>query len=198
MENLVNKLSDKTLEQFTAELSDPENIRGAGPAAAYSAAMGISLAMKACGHEEGLDKVRETLDVIRGYCMKMAVEDTNALRGLFKVMNNADPNPDHLEAALRIACQPPTEVMYAAGRSIELYKEIAEKCSKEALVSVTAGTEMCRGAMLAAEQIILENAASMLDDVFAMTLRIEGKKVMEQYFPLADSALKTAAERLEN
>jgi len=194
MEKLNDKLADKTLELFSKELSEGVEVPGPGAAAAYTAALGISLGMRACAPAP--DKTREALEAMRGYCMRQAVEDGKMLRPLLKLMSEPESERDgeHFEAALRLACQPQTEVMYTAARAIEMFAALAADCPAGALVNLTAGTELCRGAMLSAEQVILENAAHITDDVFAMTLRIEGEKVNAQFLPVADKTIAAAAE----
>ena len=97
MEKLTDKLADKTLELFSKQLSEGVEVPGPGAAAAYTAALGISLGMRACAPAP--DKTREALEAMRGYCMRQAVEDGKMLRPLLKLMS--EPESERTASTLR-------------------------------------------------------------------------------------------------
>lgn len=204
------KLCDKTLSEFSEALSSSAPTPGGGGAAAYTAALGLSCGEMVCNLTLGKEKyadvhaeletMKKDLEAMRTYLIKMVDEDAKAYKPLQKVLSGDKSEPgyiDHLEAALRVACEIPTEVMYTSARAIELYAVLAEKGAKSVISDVGAGVELCKAAMLASQQCILTNAVHMADDVFGMTLKLECEKVQAQFLPVAEKALATVAERIK-
>lgn len=195
----VKRLGEHTLAEFSEKLASASPTPGGGAAAAYTAALGLSCALMACNLTPGSEEMIKDLEAMRAYLVRQVDEDALSYQPLKKYLAMPEDEPgraDHLQAALRVACQIPTEVMYTAGRALELIAPLAESCAATALPDLGAGIELCRAAILTAQQSIFAKSASIKDEVFALTLRIECQKLREQYPPMADAALQRIAERI--
>ena len=112
----MDKSADVTLAEFTKSLAGEEP-RG-GAAAALAGALAAALAARAVAGEEAAAK----LERIRAYMLHLADEDAKALKPLEKYLALPEDDPGrgaHLDAALRVACYIPTEVMYTAADAAE-------------------------------------------------------------------------------
>ena len=188
----MDKSADVTLAEFTKSLAGEEP-RG-GAAAALAGALAAALAARAVAGEEAAAK----LERIRAYMLHLADEDAKALKPLEKYLALPEDDPGrgaHLDAALRVACYIPTEVMYTAADAAETLAAGVESCPKGALADAAVALELCRAAMRASRLGIVAHAAHMADEVFGMTLRRECELVSEKYEPIIDAALAAIEER---
>lgn len=205
----MEKYADKTLTEFTAAIKTPE-MPGGGAAAAMAGALGAALGCmvsnltvgkeKYAGVEAEVSSLLRDLGATSDYLLRQVDEDARAFQPLAKylAMPKGDPKrEENMEAALRVACQVPTEVMYTSARAAEMLAVLAEKGFTGAVSDVGVGLELCRAAMRAARWNILVNARGMKDEVFSMTLRRECELVMQQYDPIIDGALAKVEERLK-
>lgn len=205
----MEKVATTTTGDFVKALASKEATPGGGGAAAVAGALGAALGSmvvnltqgkkKYAEHEEFLAETLKHLGLISDYMLRLADEDAQAFAPLQKHMSEPKDTPEHehhLEAALRVACHIPTEVMYTAAQTIELLAELAEKGSKLAISDVGAGIELCRAAMRISRLNILINATAMTDEVFSMTLKRESELVFEKYDPIIKKALDTVDTRI--
>ncbi len=205
----MEKLATTATGDFIKALASKEATPGGGGAAAAAGALGaalgcmvgnLSLGKKSCAeHEAEIADALKHLELISNYMLNLADEDAKAFAPLQKYMAAPKDDPErthHLEAALRVACHIPTEVLYTAAQAIELLAMLAEKGSKSAISDVGIGIELCRAAMRASRLNILINAAAMTDEVFSMTLKRESELVFEKYDPIIDKALATVDSRI--
>lgn len=204
----MDKFANSTLDGFTAALASSEAVPGGGGAAALCGALAASLGAMVCALSEGkkscaehapfLAEAAAKLERIRVYMLRLIDEDGKAFQPLKKYLSLPRTDPErqkHMEAALRVACYIPTEVLYTAADAAETLCALAERGVRGAISDAGAGLIMCRAAMRASELNILINAAGMADEVFAMTLRRECELVFETYDPLIDAALEKVKSR---
>ena len=199
----------KTLEEFSDLLSSDSPTPGGGGAAAYVCSMGAALGCMVCNlsagkkscaeFEDDIKTMHAALDAIRKHCMKMVDEDARAFEPLQKCWATPKDDPKrgaNLDAALRIACQVPTDVMYAAGNALTVLRELSGKAAGSAISDVGVAVELCRAALLAEQHTIEINVSLIPDEVFGMTLRRENELVREQFLPVAQAALETVQKRI--
>ena len=103
---------------------------------------------------------------------------------------------EHMDAALRVACYVPTDVLYTCEDVAGLLASLAEKGLRGAISDIGVGLELCRAAMRASRINILINAAAMPDEVFGMTLRRECEIVLGRCEPVIDAALERVEARI--
>ena len=188
----MDKSADLTLAEFTKSLAGEEP-RG-GAAAALAGALAAALAARAVAGEEAA----AMLERIRAYMLHLVDEDAKALKPLEKYLALPEDDPGrgaHLDAALRVACYIPTEVMYTAADAAETLAAGVESCPALALADAAVALELCRAAKRASRVNKVSHAAHMADEVFGMTLRRECELVREKYDPIIDAALAAIEER---
>lgn len=189
-------------EKVAAATPSPSGASAAACCAALASALGAMEAKLTLGPdtESGDAAVREALtelEATRGYLLRQADEDPKALAPLLKYRESGEEKrSENYQAALRVACFVPSEVMYTAGRVIENLAILAEKGVKIAVADVGVGIELALAAIRCSRLTTLAYAAEITDEVFAMTLRRECELVIEQYGGIAEKALKLTEERL--
>ena len=206
----MEKFADMTLSRFAEVLASDAPTPGGGGACAYTAAMGaalgamvcaLSLGKKSCADaQEELSAAREKLETSRRYLTALVDEDAKAFAPLQKcwALPKDDPKRgENLEAALRVACYIPTEVMYACGENLTLLSRLAEIGVRSAVSDIGVAAELTRAALLGSQHSIEINAALMPDEVFGMTLLRENELVRQQYLPVAETAADRIRARLE-
>lgn len=199
----------KTLEEFSQMLASGSPTPGGGGASAYVCSLGAALGCMVCALSAGKKSCAEfeddiktaggTLEAIRKHCLRMVDEDSRAFAPLQKCWTMPKDDPERgtkLDAALRVACQVPTDVMYAACDALTALASLAEKGAGSAISDVGVAVELCRAALLGSQHTIEINASLIPDEVFAMTLRRENQLVREQFLPVADAALAKVRERI--
>lgn len=199
----------KTLEEFSDVLASDSPTPGGGGAAAYVCSLGAALGCMVCAlstgkkscaeAQEALASTQKTLDAIRRHCVKMVDEDARAFAPLQRYWEAPKDDPQrgtNLDAAARIACQIPTDLMYAAGDVLTELAKLSEICTKSAVSDVGVAVELCRSSLLACQHTIETNVSIIPDEVFAMTLRRENELVRQQFLPVAQAALDTVKARI--
>ena len=187
----MDKFASQTLADFTAQAASADGGLRCGGVAALAGALAAALGSAASAADAGSEDA-VTLGRIWEYMLHLIDEDGKAHKPLEKYLSLPEDDPEragHMDSALRVACYIPTEVMYTAGDAAEILSRLAGSSSGDMAADVGTGLLLCRAAMRASELNILQNAAHMADDVFAMTLRRECELVFEKYDPVIDAAL---------
>ncbi len=201
----MEKLKDRSIENFAAELATAEPMPGCGCASAAAGALAAALgsmagAMAGQQTDEEARAALNRLEQARAYFIHLVDEDVKAFQPMNKyVLGTAEDDPsrkENMEGAVRLACYIPTEVMYTSASLLEPLGLIARLCPAGALAEVGAAVELAMAALRCARLNILSKAALMCDEVYVMTLHREGRMVLDQYTPLAQAALKTVEDRL--
>lgn len=201
--------ADMSVNDFSSTLASKTGSPGGGGAAALAGSLAAALGAMVCNltagkkayarYEPEIAAALEKLETIRKYMCRLIDEDARAFVPLQKYLSMPKDSPEraeHLDAALRVACYIPTEVMYTCGEAAGILADLAEKGLRGAISDVGVALELCRAAMRASRLNIVINASGMADEVFAMTLRRECELVLAQYEPIIDSALSLVERRL--
>lgn len=199
----MKKLVDMTVTEFVAALASAEPTPGGGATAALVATLAASLGSMASGISLGkneseektleLTKIKKNLDAIGSYLLRQIDEDVKSYQPIQKYSAMPKDTPDlasHFDAALRIACQVPTEILFAAAQAAKQLVSLADVCNTSLLSDIGVGLELCRAAMLASRFTIMTNAKGMKDEVFAMTLNRENAILFSEIDSVIDAGLK--------
>ena len=205
----MEKFADMSLDAFTAALASKEAVPGGGGAAGLAGALAAALGAMVCNLTSGKKKYAEyeadiaaaleKLELTRKYMLRLVDEDAKAFQPLQKYLSLPKDDPErkaHMDAALRVACYVPTDVLYTCEDVAGLLAPLSEHGLRGAVSDVGVGLELCRAAMRAARMNILINASIMPDEVFAMTLRRECELVLGRCEPVIDAALERVEARL--
>lgn len=205
----MDKFAGMTITEFDDALASNAPAPGGGGAAALAGALAAALGSMVCSltsgkksyaqYEEDIRRALEQLEAARRHLVTLIDEDAKAFAPLQKYLSMPKDSPErreHMDAALRVACYVPTDVLYTCEDVAGLLAPLAEHGLRGAVSDVGVGLELCRAAMRAARMNILINASIMPDEVFAMTLRRECELVFEQYGPVIDSGLAAVEARI--
>lgn len=205
----MDKFAGMTIADFDAALASNAPAPGGGGAAALAGALAAALGSMVCNltagkksyaqYEEDNQKALQHLEAARKHLLTLIDEDARAFAPLQKYLSLPKDDPErkaHMDAALRVACYVPTDVLYTCEDVAGLLAPLAEHGLRGAVSDVGVGLELCRAAMRAARMNILINASIMPDEVFAMTLRRECELVLGRCEPVIDAALERVEARL--
>ena len=205
----MDKFAGMTITEFDDALASNAPAPGGGGAAALAGALAAALGSMVCNltagkksyaqYEEDNQKALQHLEAARKHLLTLIDEDARAFAPLQKYLSMPKDDPErkaHMDAALRVACYVPTDVLYTCEDVAGLLAPLAEHGLRGAVSDVGVGLELCRAAMRAARMNILINASIMPDEVFAMTLRRECELVLGRCEPVIDAALERVEARL--
>lgn len=205
----MDKFANMSINDFDAALASSAPAPGGGGAAALAGALAAALGSMVCNltagkksyaqYEEDNQKALQHLEAARKHLLTLIDEDARAFAPLQKYLSLPKDDPErqtHMDAALRVACYVPTDVLYTCEDVAGLLAPLAEHGLRGAASDVGVGLELCRAAMRAARMNILINASIMPDEVFAMTLRRECELVLGRCEPVIDAALERVEARL--
>ena len=205
----MDKFANMSINDFDAALASSAPAPGGGGAAALAGALAAALGSMVCNltagkksyaqYEEDNQKALQHLEAARKHLLTLIDEDARAFAPLQKYLSLPKDDPErkaHMDAALRVACYVPTDVLYTCEDVAGLLAPLAEHGMRGTVSDVGVGLELCRAAMRAARMNILINASIMPDEVFAMTLRRECELVLGRCEPVIDAALARVEARL--
>lgn len=205
----MDKFAGMTITEFDDALASSAPAPGGGGAAALAGALAAALGSMVCSltsgkksyaqYEEDIRRALEQLEAARRHLVTLIDEDARAFAPLQKYLSMPKDSPErreHMDAALRVACYVPTDVLYTCEDVAGLLAPLAEHGLRGAISDIGVGLELCRAAMRAARMNILINASIMPDEVFAMTLRRECELVLGRCEPVIDAALERVEARL--
>lgn len=205
----MDKFAGMTITEFDDALASNAPAPGGGGAAALAGALAAALGSMVCSltagkksyaqYEEDNQKALQHLEAARKHLLTLIDEDARAFAPLQKYLSLPKDDPErkaHMDAALRVACYVPTDVLYTCEDVAGLLASLAEKGLRGAISDIGVGLELCRAAMRASRINILINAAAMPDEVFGMTLRRECEIVLGRCEPVIDAALERVEARI--
>lgn len=205
----MDKFAGMTITEFDDALASNAPAPGGGGAAALAGALAAALGSMVCNltagkksyaqYEEDNQKALQHLEAARKHLLTLIDEDARAFAPLQKYLSMPKDSPErreHMDAALRVACYVPTDVLYTCEDVAGLLASLAEKGLRGAISDIGVGLELCRAAMRASRMNILINAAAMPDEVFGMTLRRECEIVLGRCEPVIDAALEHVEARI--
>lgn len=205
----MDKFAGMTITEFDDALASSAPAPGGGGAAALAGALAAALGSMVCNltagkksyaqYEEDNQKALQHLEAARKHLLTLIDEDARAFAPLQKYLSLPKDDPErkaHMDAALRVACYVPTDVLYTCEDVAGLLAPLSEHGLRGAVSDVGVGLELCRAAMRAARMNILINASIMPDEVFAMTLRRECEIVLGRCEPVIDAALERVEARI--
>lgn len=205
----MDKFAGMTITEFDDALASNAPAPGGGGAAALAGALAAALGSMVCNltagkksyaqYEEDNQKALQHLEAARKHLLTLIDEDARAFAPLQKYLSLPKDDPErkaHMDAALRVACYVPTDVLYTCEDVAGLLAPLSEHGLRGAVSDVGVGLELCRAAMRAARMNILINASIMPDEVFGMTLRRECELVLGRCEPVIDAALERVEARL--
>ena len=192
-------LTEKTCQEFTAELSANKPIPGGGGAAAMAGALAASLCAMAGNYTVGKKKyadveedVKEMLtecEELRIRLLNLVEADAEAFEPLSKAYSIPKDDPsreEKLEEATKNAIVAPLAMMDACADVIELLDEMLEKCNRMMISDVACGAILAGAAMKAASLNVFVNTRSLQDRLKASEYEMTADRLLEDYLPMSE------------
>ncbi|MBQ0004898.1 MAG: cyclodeaminase/cyclohydrolase family protein [Clostridiales bacterium] len=201
-------LVDKTVTEFTEVLASKEPVPGGGGAAALIGSIGISLGdmvgelttgkKKYADVEEDIQRLMAKSQELRVKFLELVDGDAEAFAPLAKAYSipKDDPTRDEvMEAALRVGCSVPMDIMRTCAEALDVVAEFAAKGSKLAISDAGCAAVACKAAIQAASLNVFINTKSMKDRDYAEALNNEAHGLLAKYEPMADDIYKMVADK---
>lgn len=202
-------LVEKTVTGFTEVLASKEPVPGGGGASALIGAIGISLGdmvgeltvgkKKFADVEDEIKALMERAQQVRKDFLELVDADAEVFAPLAKAYGipKDDPKRDEImEAALRLGCSVPMDIMRKCGEALDIIAELAEKGTPIAISDAGCGAAACKAAIQAASLNVFINTKSMKDRDYAMQLEKEADELLAKYTKLADEIYDAVVGRL--
>jgi formiminotetrahydrofolate cyclodeaminase len=192
-------MKEKTLSGFIGELSSSAPTPGGGGASALVGAVGAALCSMAASlttgkkkfaeYEEDLSRIIKEAKAKSEELLNLIQRDADVFEPLSRAYSIPKGTPgreETLEAALRLACSAPLEMLRCIGEVVELIEELSHKCSKLVISDVAVAAAACRAAMDGAAMNVYINTALMTDREYAAAADAEAEALIARYRAVCD------------
>ena len=201
---------EMTINEFNALLASRAPAPGGGGASALAAALGAALGemvgnltvgkKKYAEYEEEISSLMTELETLRLRAQQLMDEDAAAFEPLAKayaIPKDAPGRDQEMERCLRIAAEPPMEMLRLACRGIEIHERLEKVGSVLAISDVGTGVVMFWAAMYGAAMNVRVNTRLMKDREYAEKLNEQVTKLMDSHWQRADRVYESVWERLK-
>lgn len=193
----LEKLFEKSLQDYAQALAAPEGKPQLGSAAALVGALAAALgtlSLSAADPEQAgaVQDAAKELEQLRAHLL-YEVDDEVRSRAPLERRKQTPENAAELESAARVACSIPNEVVFAMCRCVELLDQISAVCPPESAATLIAAVQLCLAAAKAMQAQVRALTKYMNDPIFARTVVRETELDLENAAPVAAALL----ERLE-
>ena len=184
-------------EEFTNETFSKAAVPGGGGVAALVGALGTALAgmvgnltagkKKYAEYEEDIQRILAEAEELKADLLDMIDQDAENFLPLSKAYGLPQETDEEkkvkketMQAALKVACEGPIDIVRASYKAIELHDELALKGSALALSDVGVGVQLLRAALISGWLNVLINI-NMIEDAEYVS------KIREELEPLVES-----------
>ena len=184
-------MKEKTLSEFIDELSSSAPTPGGGGASALVGAVGAALCSMAASlttgkkkfaeYEDDLSRIIKEAKVKAEELLCLVQRDADVFEPLSRAYSIPKGTPERektLDAALRMACSAPLDVLRCVCEAIELVEELSHKSSKLVISDVAVAAAACRAAMDGAAMNVYINTALMTDREYAAAADAEAEALL--------------------
>ena len=196
----MDKMMEKSCQEFATLLAAKESVPGGGGAAAYVGALGVALCSMVGNFTTGKKAYADVEVVVqsmiyragkvRERLLELVDEDAEAFYPLSRAYGIPKDDPTRatvLEEATKAACVAPMEMMRQICRSIDLLEEMGQKGSKMLVSDVGCGALLARAALEAASMNVFINTKILQDRDHALMLEAECDAMLATYGPKAEA-----------
>lgn len=211
----LTPLVKMNLRAFADETASESPAPGGGSIAAYTGALGISLATMVANlssHKRGWDEKWEEFSnwaakgqKIKDELLRMVDEDTHAFNKImdaFALSKSTDKEKkvrdQAIQNATKYAIEVPFKVMQLAYDSMEVIKAMAETGNPNSVSDAGVGALCARSAVMGAYLNVKINAAGLSDKVFAEKKLKKGNEIVENTKKLEDTILEAVEEKIKS
>ncbi len=203
-------MSQMNINEFNTSLASKAPTPGGGGASALAASLGAALGSmvinltsgkkKYAQYEEELSALLAELENLRLRSQELISEDAKAFEPLaraYAIPKDAPGRDEEMERCLRLAAEPPMELLRLACRGILIHERLEEIGSILAISDVGTGVIMLWAAMYGAAMNVRVNTRLMKDREFAEKLNCETEELMNAHWKTADRVYEKVWERLK-
>ncbi len=182
---VIEIYKNKTPEELTKLLADPESRLETGSGAALTASVAAALLCrcaaltKAAAEGERTDYIARNAEIIRSYMVHLIDEDVKCRGPLRRALQEGEAR--EIEAARRPAVAICEEIVNMMGKCLELLAELAGLCPAEARHYALSGAELALGSVKAAMGYILDMAGKSTDETYQFVTRRENEITLAHY-----------------
>ena len=204
-------MKDKTLEQFTMDVSSKEPVPGGGGATAMVASLSSALAQmvtnltigkkKYLEFTEELDDIRKEAEILRSNLLDCIEKDAEAFRPLAEVYSlpkDSEGYEEKMEKCLRDAADSPLLILKYCTRIIDLDERLAVIGSKISVSDAATSVMLAHGCLYGAYVNILVNTELMKDRDYAEDLDRQAVELLDEYSVKALNVYDDICKRLTN
>jgi formiminotetrahydrofolate cyclodeaminase len=198
-----------TLKDFVDVLASNAAVPGGGGASALVGALGVALGnmvgsltvgkKKYADVEAEIIDMKEQSDALQNEFLALIDGDAEVFAPLSKAYSIPKDDParaEIMEAALRLACTVPMDIIRACAKSIDLLDEFAAKGSTLAISDAAVGAEFARAAINGAFFNVLINTKAMTDREYADNLQAEADALVQEYSLRAEEIAASVYQKL--
>jgi formiminotetrahydrofolate cyclodeaminase len=200
-------------EDFVKVLASKAPVPGGGGASALVGAIGSALGnmvasltvgkKKYADVEEQMYLLKSKSDRLEQELLELVVKDAEVFEPLSKAYGMPDETPEQqaekskvMEAALKVACSVPLEIMRKCCVAIELHREFAAKGSSLAVSDAGVGVAFCKAALQGASLNVFINTKAMQDKEYVTKINGEAKSLLSKYEVMADEIYASVLKKL--
>ncbi len=205
---------DKSCRDFVNRLASAEPVPGGGGASAMVGALGAALGSmvgnltlgkkKYENVQEDIKAVLDRAGKLQNELLSLVEKDAQVFEPLSKAYglpkNTEDEKKNRdtvMEAALRLACSVPVELMEKSMEAVALHEELAVKGTKIAISDVGVGVLFCKSALLGASLNVFINTKLMKDREYAEAINNKAEMLISEGISRADSVYRKVEEQLK-
>lgn len=210
----MNKMTEKTCEDFLSVLATKAPVPGGGGAAALVGAVGVALGnmvgslttgkKKYAAVEEEIQSLNAAAQTLRLELERLVTADAEVFEPLSKAYSLPKSTPEELAyrnevmaQVLEAACAVPMEIMEKCCEGIELVERYAAIGSVMAVSDAGCAAVFCKAAMEAASLNVFINTKSMADKAHAQALNEKAAAMLAEYCPRADKVFAEVTGKLK-
>ena len=197
------------ISRYNEALASRAATPGGGGASALAASLGAALGSMVCNltiskkkyeeHREEIESIAAELEALRVKCEQLMDDDAFAFEPLAKaysIPKDAPGRDEEMERCLRLAAEPPMELLRLCCRGILIHERLEKIGSVLAISDVATGVVMLWAAMYGAAVNVRVNTRLMKDRDYAESLNAELAELMEGHWKTADEVYEKVWERL--
>lgn len=209
----MEPMTQRSCEQFLADLAGKSPVPGGGGTAALVGALGVALGnmvgsltvgkKKYAAVEEDILRLNRESETLRRELERLVTADAEVFEPLSRAYGLPKSTPEELEhrnavmaQVLEAACAVPMEIMECCARAIVLLEEYAQKGSVLAVSDAGCGAALCRAALEAASLNVFINTKAMADRERARSLNAQAHVLLGEYVPRAEQVLNKVTNQL--
>lgn len=200
-----------SLDEFTLAASSKDPVPGGGGVSALCGSLAGSLAAMVTNLTIGKKKFleytdelcalrEEALDLRKNLlaCIEKDAEAFAPLAKAYSLPKDTEGYAELMEQCLRVAAEPPYEILKNCVRIVELDERLAEIGSKLAISDAATSVMLAHGAMYGAYMNIIVNTRLMKDREYADAYTEKAKTMLDEYAERALKVYDDITRRLTN